>query len=59
MGQKKLLTARAIFEIYGINKATIYFWIRNKKFRYIKVGKSIFIRELDFIEFLDQHTVGE
>ena len=57
MTHKKLLTIKAISEMYGIRLPTLYFWIRNKKFNYFKINKLIFIREPDFTDFLDQNKV--
>jgi len=57
MKTKKLLTVKKISEIFGINMPTIYWWIRNKKFKFTKVEKLIFIREADFAEFLDLNII--
>jgi len=59
MKTKKLLTIKKISDTYGINRQTLYWWLRQKKFKFIKVEKLIFITEADFAEFLDQHTVGD
>jgi len=59
MRDKRLFTVKEISRMYKVRLQTLYWWIRNKKFSYIKINKLIFIRESNFVEFLDQHTVGD
>jgi len=53
----KYMTVRQIHEKYGIKPTSTYWYIQQKKFRYLKIGKSVFIFEKDFKKFLDNHTV--
>jgi len=54
---KKLLTLKQISSMYGIKLPTLYWWLRQKKFSYLKINKLIFVRESEFQEFLSQYEI--
>jgi len=54
---KKYLSPREIQELYGISISKIYWWIRERKITYSKIGKSILIPQTEFERFLDNNTI--
>lgn len=54
----KKLTVKKLCELYGIDKHSIYYWIRYKKFPFYKLGeKKILISQGDFESFLESQKV--
>jgi len=53
----KLLTPKKVNELYGVDTQKIYYWIRNKRFNFIKPDKEILFWESDFLRFLDKFKV--
>jgi len=54
---EKYITVKEIHKKYGIKPTSIYWYINQKKFEYLKIGKSVFIYEKDFKKFLENHTI--
>ena len=55
--QEKLLTPKSASEKYGIDRGKIYYWIKNRRFKFIKPEKEILFWENDLLKFLDDNTV--
>jgi len=53
----KYLSPKKIEQIYGIEAKTIYWWVRDRKVPYTKIGKSILIPQTELERFLDNNTV--
>jgi len=53
---QKYLTVKQIYEKYGIKPTKTYWYIREGKIFYAKIGKSVLIPEKDFQIFLTNHT---
>lgn len=56
---EKLLTPSTAAEIYGIKQQKIYYWIKNRRFSYIKPNKEILFWESEFLNFLSENTVDK
>jgi len=54
---KKYLSPKQLEEKYGIPKGRIYWWIREKRIFYTKIGKSVMIPDKEFKKFLDMNTI--
>jgi len=54
--KQKYLTVKEINKKYGIKTSKLYWFIRESKIIYVKIGKSVLIPEKDFLTFLDSHT---
>lgn len=55
----RLLTVKLTQEFYGLPAGLLYWWIRNKKFDFFKIGKSVVFWEFDFLEFLRRHKISK
>ena len=53
----KFTTVRKASEKYGVDQSLIYYWIRNRKFLYNKIGKKILFKEVDFTNFINSHSI--
>ena len=53
----KLLTPTKAAEIYGLDRNKIYWWIRKKRFDFIKPDKEILFWEKDLLDFLEGYKV--
>jgi len=51
------LSVKKIQEIYAIDPVKIYWWVRNAKIVYTKIGKTLLIPETEFREFLKANTI--
>lgn len=53
----KKLSPKELSTIYGINLATIYYWIRFKMIAHYRIQKKILISQSEFENFLENHRV--
>jgi len=53
---EKYLSPKKIEQIYGIEAKKIYWWIRERKITYLKIGKSVLIPQAEFERFLKVNT---
>ena len=51
------LTPRDIKNKFGIKSTTVYWWVRNKKITFTKIGKNVFISEKELLRFLESNTI--
>jgi len=56
--RNKLLTVKTACQRYGLHTNIIYYWIRCKKFNYIKIDKKVLFWESDFIKFIEAHKIA-
>lgn len=54
---KIYLSPRQVHELYGISLSKIYWWVRERKITYSKIGKSVLIPQKEFERFLDNNTL--
>ncbi|MCH7519850.1 MAG: helix-turn-helix domain-containing protein [Candidatus Dadabacteria bacterium] len=54
----RLLSPTKAAEELGLNRSVIYYWLRNKRFPFIKLQKMVLFWESDLIQFLDENTVS-
>lgn len=47
----KLYRCEQVAERYGVNTATVWRWVREKKLHALKIGKRYLIRESDMQHF--------
>ncbi len=59
MGNDKLLTPKGAQKELGISTSKIYYWIRNKKFKFYKPSKEILFWKSDLLEWLETNAVLE
>jgi len=57
--QNRYLSVKKIEEIYAINPNKVYWWVRNGKIIYTKIGKTLLIPEVEFRQFLERNTVDK
>jgi len=51
------LSPKQIYKQYGIETNKIYWWVRERKITYSKIGKSVLIPQKEFEKFLDNNTL--
>lgn len=55
--KEKLLNVREASEILGVKPKTLYEWkYRKQNLPFVKVGKSLKIREQDLLDFIERNT---
>ena len=55
--KEKLLNVREASEILGVKAKTLYEWkYRKQNLPFVKVGKSLKIREQDLLDFIERNT---
>lgn len=54
---KKRLTVKDVHEIYGIKPSTVYWWVKDHKIAYSKIGKNIFLKVIDVERLLDRNEI--
>ena len=42
---------------YGIRTSTVYWWVRNNKITFAKIGKNVLIPETELLRFLESNTI--
>jgi len=57
--QNRYLSVKKIEEIYGIDPGKVYWWVRNSKVIYTKIGKTLLLPETEFRQFLESNTVDK
>jgi len=53
----RLLSPTKAAHELGLNRNIIYYWLRNKRFPFIKLQKMVLFWESDLIKFLDENTI--
>jgi len=55
--KEKLLSVQQVSEILGVKPKTLYEWkYRKQNLPFVKVGKSLKIREQDLFDFIQKNT---
>jgi len=55
--KEKLLNVREASEILGVKAKTLYEWkYRKQNLPFVKIGKSLKIREQDLLDFIEKNT---
>lgn len=55
--KEKLLNVKEVSEILGVKPKTLYEWkYRKQNLPFVKVGKSLKIREQDLLDFIERNT---
>ena len=54
--RERLLTVKKLSEERGINPSTIWWWVRERKFPVVRVGRKVLIPEHAFDNFIKIHT---
>ena len=53
---KKLLSAKEVAEILGVEISTIYDWVYRKKIEHIKIGKLLRFNPETLQDYITNHT---
>lgn len=53
---KKLLSAKEVAEILGVEISTIYDWVYRKKIEHIKIGKLLRFNPETLQNYINNHT---
>ena len=53
---KKLLSAKEVAEILGVEISTIYDWVYKKKIEHIKIGKLLRFNPETLQNYINNHT---
>lgn len=53
---KKLLSAKEVAEILGVEISTIYDWVYKKKIEHIKIGKLLRFNPEALQNYINNHT---
>lgn len=53
---KKLLNAKEVAEILGVEISTIYDWVYRKKIEHIKIGKLLRFNPETLQNYINNHT---
>ncbi len=53
---KKLLSAKEVAEILGVEISTIYDWVYKKKIEHIKIGKLLCFNPETLQNYINNHT---
>lgn len=53
---KKLLNAKEVAEILGVEISTIYDWVYRKKIEHIKIGKLLRFNPETLQDYINNHT---
>jgi len=53
--RERLLTVKKLSEETGINPATLWWWVRERKFEVFRCGKKVLIPESSFFMFIEAH----
>lgn len=53
---KKLLNAKEVAEILGVEISTIYDWVYRKKIEHIKIGKLLRFNSETLQDYINNHT---
>ncbi len=54
--KERLLTVRKLCQERDLNPSTVWWWVRERKFPIIRVGKKVLIPEHSFERFIRTHT---
>jgi len=54
---QKFLTVSTASNQFNLKPSLIYHWLRGKKFRYYKIEKKVLFKEIDFINFINLHSI--
>jgi len=54
--KERLLTVAKLCEERGLNPSLVYWWIRNREFDVVRIGKKVLIPEVSFNIFIANHT---
>lgn len=54
---KKLLSAKEVAEILGVEISTIYDWVYKKKIEHIKIGKLLRFNPETLQNYINNHTM--
>jgi len=54
---KRRVTVKEIHDIYGIKPSTIYWWLKDRKIPFAKVGKLVFIKAMDVENLLEINEI--
>jgi helix-turn-helix protein len=52
---EQLLTVKKLSMETGINPATLWWWVRERKFDVIRCGRKVLIPERSFFRFIEAH----
>ena len=58
MSNKKLMTVRDIQDTYGIKPSTVRWWIRDGVLSHIKVGKLLFIKQVEIENLIEKNEIN-
>lgn len=53
----RLLTPAQAARVYGLERHVLYYWLRNRRFSFIRADKKILFWETDLVEFLDRNAI--
>lgn len=53
---KKLLNAKEVAEVLGVEISTIYDWVYRKKIEHIKIGKLLRFNPETLQDYINNHT---
>ena len=56
-GRDKLLTPKSAEQELGISTSKIYWWVKNKRFKFYKPSKEILFWRSDLLEWLEENAV--
>jgi excisionase family DNA binding protein len=55
---KKLLSIKTVAELYDVKPQTIYYWLRYKKFDYVRIGRRVLVAPEVLEKFFLENTVN-
>jgi len=56
--KERLLTIKELSTERGLNPSLVYWWVRERKFEVVRVGKKVLIPEKAFDAFIEFHREG-
>lgn len=54
-----LYNCEQVAERYGVKISTVWSWIRDRKLKAVKIGKSYRVRESDMVAFEEKNSTKE